>query len=62
VVDRLVDAQMNDMGQILYQVRWLVYDPVEDTWEEKEELPILFIRRYWRNKVLSTLEGERTLY
>jgi Chromo (CHRromatin Organisation MOdifier) domain len=62
VVDRLVDAQMNDMGQILYQVRWLGYDPAEDTWEEKDELPILFIRRYWRNKVFSTLEGEHTLY
>jgi Chromo (CHRromatin Organisation MOdifier) domain len=62
LVDRLVDAQMNDMGQILYQVRWLGYDPAEDTWEEKEELPTHFIRRYWRAKGLSTLEGEHTLY
>jgi Chromo (CHRromatin Organisation MOdifier) domain len=62
VVDRLVDAQMNDMGQLLYQVRWLGYDPTEDIWEEKDELPGHFIRRYWRTKVLSTLEGEHTLY
>jgi Chromo (CHRromatin Organisation MOdifier) domain len=62
VVDRLVDAQMNDMGQILYQVRWLGYDPAEDTWEEKYELPTYFMRRYWRTKGLSTLEGEHTLF
>jgi hypothetical protein len=62
VVDRLVDAQMNDMGQILYQVRWLGYDPADDTWEEKDELPTHFIRRYWRTKGLLTLEGEHTLY
>jgi Chromo (CHRromatin Organisation MOdifier) domain len=61
-VDRLVDAQMNDMGQILYQVRWLAYDPAEDTWEEKDELPVHFVRRYRRTKELSTLEGEHTLY
>jgi hypothetical protein len=58
VVDRLVDALMNNMGQnFLYQVRWLGYDPAEDTWEEKDELPAHFIRRYWRTKGLSTLEG-----
>jgi Chromo (CHRromatin Organisation MOdifier) domain len=62
VVDRLVDAQMNDRGQILYQVRWFGYDPAEDTWEEKDELPAHFIRRYWRTKGLSTLEGEHTLF
>jgi Chromo (CHRromatin Organisation MOdifier) domain len=62
VVDRVVDAQMNDRGQILYQVRWLGYDPSEDTWEGKDELQIHFIRRYWRAKGLSTLEGENTLY
>jgi hypothetical protein len=57
VVDRLVDAQMNEMGQILDQVRWLGYDPAEDTWEEKDELPIHFIRHFWRTKRLSTLES-----
>jgi Chromo (CHRromatin Organisation MOdifier) domain len=62
VVDRLVDAQMNDMGHILYQVRWLGYDPAEDTCEEKDELPTHFIRSYWRTKGLSTLEGENTLF
>jgi Chromo (CHRromatin Organisation MOdifier) domain len=61
VVHRLVDAQMNGMGQILYQVRWLGYDPADDTWEEKDELPTHLIRRYWRIKGLSTLEGEHTL-
>jgi hypothetical protein len=55
VADRLVDAQMNDMGQILYQVRWLGYDPAEDTWEKKDELPAHFIRHYWHTKGLSTL-------
>jgi Chromo (CHRromatin Organisation MOdifier) domain len=62
VVDRLVDAQMTDMGQIFYQVLWLGYDPSEDTWEEKGELPAHFIRRYWRTKGLSTFEGEHTLF
>jgi Chromo (CHRromatin Organisation MOdifier) domain len=62
VVDRLVDAQMNDMGQIFYQVRWLCYDPSEDTWEEKDELPAHFIHRYWRTKGRSTLGGEQTLF
>jgi hypothetical protein len=62
VVDGLVDAQMNYMGQLLYQVRWLGYDPTEDTREEKDELPGHFIRRYWRTKGLSTFEGEHTLY
>jgi Chromo (CHRromatin Organisation MOdifier) domain len=55
VVDRLVDAQINDRCQILYQVHWLGYDPAEDTWEEKEELPTHFIRRYWRAKGLHEL-------
>jgi hypothetical protein len=50
VVDRIVDAQMIDRGRILYQVRWLGYDPTEDTWEDKDELPRQFIRRYWRTK------------
>jgi hypothetical protein len=62
VADRLVDAQMNDMGQILYQVRWLGYDPADDTWEEKDEIPTHIIRRYWRTKGLSTLEVEHTLF
>jgi hypothetical protein len=62
VVDRIVEAQMNDRGRILYQVRWLGYDPAEDTWEDKDELPRHFIRRYWRTKGLSTLEGEHNLY
>jgi hypothetical protein len=62
VVDRLVDAEMNDRGQIRYQVRWLGYDPTEDTWEDKEDLPMHFIRRYWRPKGFTTLEGENTLY
>jgi hypothetical protein len=62
VVDRLVDAEMNDRGRIRYQVRWLGYDPMEDTWEYKEELPTHFIRRYWRTKGYTTPEGENTLY
>jgi Chromo (CHRromatin Organisation MOdifier) domain len=62
VVDRLVDAQINDMGQIIYQVRWLGYDPADDTWEKKDELPTHHIRRYWRTKGFSTLEGEHTLF
>jgi Chromo (CHRromatin Organisation MOdifier) domain len=43
LVDRLVDAQMNDMGHILYQVRWLGYDPAEDTWEEKTNFQSTFL-------------------
>jgi Chromo (CHRromatin Organisation MOdifier) domain len=62
MVDRLVDAQMNEMGQTLYQVHWLGYDPAEDTWEQKDELPTHYIRRYGRTKGLSTLEAEHTLF
>jgi hypothetical protein len=57
-----VDRQATSIVLILYQVCRLGYDPVEDTWEEKYELPIHFIRRYWRAKGLSTLEWESTLY
>jgi hypothetical protein len=62
VVFRIVDAQMNDRGRILYQVRWLGYYPADDTWEDKDELQRHFIRRYWRTKGLSTLDGEHTLH
>jgi hypothetical protein len=60
VVDRLVDAQINDRDS--RSSTRSGYDPAEDTWEDKNELPILFIRRYWRAKVISTLEREHTLY
>jgi hypothetical protein len=62
VVDRVVDAQMNDKGRVLYQVRWFGYNPSEDTWEDKLDLPIHFIRRYWRLKGLTTLNWESTLH
>jgi Chromo (CHRromatin Organisation MOdifier) domain len=62
VLDRIVDAQMNDRSRILFQVRWLGYDPTNDTWEDKEDLLTHFIRRYWRIKGFSTLEREKTLY
>jgi hypothetical protein len=36
--------KMKYMGQILYQVRWLGYDPAEDTWEEKTNYQVtLFV-------------------
>ena len=62
VVDRVVDAQMNDHGRVLYRVRWFGYDPTEDTWEDKVDIPIHFIRRYWRLNGLTTLKGESTLH
>jgi hypothetical protein len=62
VVDRVVDAQMNDKGVVLYQFRWFGYNPSEDTWEDKVDIPVHFIRRYWHLKGLTTLHGESTLH
>jgi hypothetical protein len=62
VVDRVVDAHMNDKGRVLCQVRWFCYNPSKDTWEYKVDIPIQFIRRYWRIKGLTTLNGEINLH
>jgi hypothetical protein len=61
VVDRVVGAQMNDKGRVLYQVRWFGHNPSEDAWEDKVDIRVHFIRRYWRLKGLTTLNGETTL-
>jgi Chromo (CHRromatin Organisation MOdifier) domain len=55
VVDKIVDAvdSFGD-GSLVYRVRWLGYDPSEDTWEPEEHLPAHFIRRYWTNHRTST--------
>jgi hypothetical protein len=62
VVDKLVDAAMNDGGHVLYRTRWMGYNAEDDTWQEEESLPIHCIRRYWRLKGLTTTQGENTLY
>jgi ribonuclease HI len=62
VVDKLVDAAMNDGGHFLYRTRWMGYNEEDDTWQEEESLPKHFIRRYWRLKGLTTTQGENTLH
>jgi hypothetical protein len=61
VVDKLVDAAMNDGGHVLYRTRWMGYNEEDDIWQEEESLPKHFISRYWRLKVTTT-QGENTLY
>jgi hypothetical protein len=62
VVDKLVDAAMNDGGHVLYRTRWMGYNEEDDTWQEEESLPTHFIRRYWRTKGLTRSQGENTLH
>jgi hypothetical protein len=62
VVDKLVDAAMNDGGHVLYPTRWMRYNEEDDTWQEEESLPKHFVRRYWWLKGLTTTQGENTLY
>jgi Chromo (CHRromatin Organisation MOdifier) domain len=62
VVEKLVDAAMNEEGQVLYHTRWMGYSELGDTWQEEESLPTHFIRRYWRTKGLSISQGENTLH
>jgi hypothetical protein len=62
VVDRIVDAAMDEGGHVLYRTRWMGYGEEDDTWQEEETLPTHFIRRYWRKKGLTTTQGEHTLY
>jgi hypothetical protein len=57
VIDRVKDAEMNYQGRVLYHVRWFGYDPTDDTWEDKVDIPIHFVRRYRRLKGLTTLKG-----
>ena len=58
VVDKIVDAVdgFGD-GSLVYRVRWLGYNPDEDTWEAEENLPKHFIRRYWKSKRIATQQG-----
>ena len=58
VVDKIVDAVdgFGD-GSLVYRVRWLGYDPSEDTWEPEEHLPAHFIRRYWKAQKVATPHG-----
>jgi hypothetical protein len=62
VVEKLVDAAMNDGGHVLYRTRWMGYNEEDDTWQEEESLTKHFVRRYWRLKGLTTTQGENTLY
>jgi hypothetical protein len=62
VVERIVDAAMDEGGSILYRIRWLGYKDFEDTWQGEESIPNQFIRRYWKTKGLTTLQGQQTLH
>jgi Chromo (CHRromatin Organisation MOdifier) domain len=62
VVDRIVDAAMNEGGQVMYRIRWMGYQEEEDTWQEEVTIPKQFIRGYWKAKGLTTLQGEHTLF
>jgi hypothetical protein len=62
VVDKIVDAAMNDGEHVLYRTRWMGYNEEDDTWQEEDSLPKHFIRRYWRLQGLTTTQGENTLY
>lgn len=58
VVDKLVDVwEALDGRSRVYRVRWLGYNPDEDTWEAEENLPKHFIRRYWKSKRIATQQG-----
>ena len=62
VVDRIIDAAMDEGGHVLYRTRWMGYGEGEDTWQEEDTLPNHFIRRYWKTKGLTTLQGKHTLH
>jgi Chromo (CHRromatin Organisation MOdifier) domain len=62
VVERIVDAAMDERGSILYRIRWLGYKDFEDTWQGEDSIPNQFIRRYWKTKGLTTLQGQQTLH
>jgi Chromo (CHRromatin Organisation MOdifier) domain len=62
VVDRVVDAAMHEGGQVLYRIRWMGCQEDEDTWQEEKTIPKQFIRRYWKAKGLTLLQGELTLF
>jgi Chromo (CHRromatin Organisation MOdifier) domain len=46
VVESFVDMGQHVKGRRIYRVRWLDYNPEEDTWEPAENLPQHFIRRF----------------
>jgi hypothetical protein len=58
VVDRIVDAAMDEGGHVIYRTRWMGYGEVYDAWQEEETLPTHFIRRYWRNKGFDNYSGK----
>ena len=62
VVDRIIDAAMDEGGHVLYRTRWMGYGEGEDTWQEEDTLPNHFIRRYWKTKGLTPLQGKHTLH
>jgi Chromo (CHRromatin Organisation MOdifier) domain len=34
VVDRVVDAALDQGGHVLYRIRWMGYHEEEDTWQD----------------------------
>jgi hypothetical protein len=62
VVDRIVDAEMDEGWHVLYRTLWMGYGEGDDTWQGEETLPPHVIRRYWRKKWLTTNQGESTLH
>jgi hypothetical protein len=60
VFDKILDVwETVDGRSRVYRVRWLRYNPNEDTWEPEENLPKQFIRRYWKSKGITTQPGNR---
>ena len=53
---------MDEGGHVLYRTRWMGYGEGEDTWQEEDTLPNHFVRRYWKTKGLTTLQGKHTLH
>ena len=50
VVEKLVDDRPDPERGRLFRVRWMGYDPEDDTWEEEAGLPRHFIERYLRGR------------
>jgi Chromo (CHRromatin Organisation MOdifier) domain len=45
VVEKIVNVDLDELGNILCKVRWMGYLPEEDTWEPGEGLPPHLVRR-----------------
>jgi Chromo (CHRromatin Organisation MOdifier) domain len=50
VVERLVSHEYRDGGDLYFKVRWIGYDPEDDTWDLWDSLPGAMVMRYMRKK------------